>query len=59
VSARTRSANSRLSTHRYSLLSLVNRLIVLDKGRIAADGPKDKVLEALQRKAKAAGQETI
>ncbi len=48
-----------ISTHRYSLLSLVDRLIVLDQGRIAADGPKDKVLEALQRKAKAAGPETV
>ena len=38
-------------------LLLVDRLIVLDQGRIAADGPNDKVLEDLQRKAKAAGQE--
>lgn len=48
-----------ISTHRYSLLSPVDRLIVLDQGRITADGPKDKVLEALQRKAKAVGQETV
>ncbi len=48
-----------ISTHRYSLLSLIDRLIVLDQGRIAADGPKDKVLEALQRKAQAAGQEPV
>ena len=47
-----------ISTHRYSLLSPVDRLIVLDQDRITADGQKDKVLEVLQRKAKAVGQET-
>lgn len=36
-----------LVTHRTSLLSLVNRLIVLDKGRVVADGPKQAVLDAL------------
>ena len=36
-----------LVTHRASLLSLVNRLIVLDNGRIVADGEKQQVLEAL------------
>ncbi|MFM9888439.1 MAG: type I secretion system permease/ATPase, partial [Burkholderiales bacterium] len=36
-----------LVTHRPSLLSLVNRLIVMDGGRVVADGPKDKVLQAL------------
>ena len=36
-----------LVTHRASLLTLVNRLIVMDNGRIIADGPKEHVLEAL------------
>lgn len=36
-----------LITHRASLLSLVNRLIVLEGGRIIADGPKEQVLDAL------------
>ncbi|MCB1971137.1 MAG: type I secretion system permease/ATPase [Geminicoccaceae bacterium] len=36
-----------LVTHRASLLSLVDRVIVLDSGRIAADGPRDQVLKAL------------
>jgi ATP-binding cassette subfamily C protein LapB len=36
-----------LVTHRASLLSLVERLIVLDGGRLLADGPKDEVLAAL------------
>ena len=34
-------------THRSSLLTLVDRLIVMDGGRVVADGPKDAVLEAL------------
>jgi ATP-binding cassette subfamily C protein LapB len=36
-----------LVSHRASLLSLVNRLIVIDQGRVVADGPKDQVLAAL------------
>ncbi|MEZ0237882.1 MAG: type I secretion system permease/ATPase [Methylophilaceae bacterium] len=36
-----------LVTHRASMLTLVNRLIVVDGGRIIADGPKEQVLEAL------------
>ncbi|MBD1590220.1 type I secretion system permease/ATPase [Pseudomonas typographi] len=38
-----------LVTHRMSLLSLVDRLIVLDNGQIVADGPKDTVIEALRK----------
>jgi ATP-binding cassette subfamily C protein LapB len=36
-----------LITHRSSMLSLVNRLIVIDNGRVVADGPKDQILKAL------------
>jgi len=36
-----------VSTHRHAMLSIVDRLIVIDQGRIIADGPKDKVLKAL------------
>lgn len=36
-----------LVTHRGSLLSLVDRLIVLDGGRVVADGPKAEVMRAL------------
>lgn len=36
-----------LVTHRSSLLTLVNRLIVIDGGRVIADGPKEQVLAAL------------
>jgi ATP-binding cassette subfamily C protein LapB len=38
-----------LVTHRTALLDLVDRLIVLDQGRIVADGPKAQVIEALQQ----------
>lgn len=36
-----------VSTHRNAMLDIVDRLIVLDQGRIVADGPKDSVLGAL------------
>jgi ATP-binding cassette subfamily C protein LapB len=36
-----------LVTHRATLLTLVNRLIVIDGGAVVADGPKDQVLAAL------------
>jgi len=36
-----------LATHRLSLLDLVDRIVVLDQGRVVADGPKDKVMAAL------------
>jgi ATP-binding cassette subfamily C protein LapB len=38
-----------LVTHRASLLSMVDRVIVMDGGRILADGPKEQVLEALKQ----------
>jgi len=38
-----------LVTHRASLLALVDRIIVMDEGRVLADGPKDNVLEALRQ----------
>ena len=34
-------------THRMSLLALADRVIVLDQGRVVADGPKDAILEAI------------
>jgi ATP-binding cassette subfamily C protein LapB len=36
-----------LVTHRTSLLSMVTRVIVIDNGRIVADGPRDRIMEAL------------
>ena len=38
-----------LVTHRMSMLTLVDRLVVIDSGRIVADGPKDAVIEALRK----------
>jgi ATP-binding cassette subfamily C protein LapB len=38
-----------LVTHRTSLLELVDRLIVIDNGRVVADGSKAQVVEALQQ----------
>lgn len=35
-------------THKMSLLQLIDRLIVMDNGKIIADGPKSPVLEALK-----------
>ncbi len=45
-----------LVTHRTSLLSMVDRVVVIDHGKIVADGPRDRIMEALQsgRIAKAA-----
>jgi ATP-binding cassette subfamily C protein LapB len=37
-----------LISHRSSLFDLVSRIIVIDSGRIVADGPKDQVTEALR-----------
>ncbi len=37
-----------LITHRMSMLDLVDRLLVMDSGRIIADGPKQMVLNALK-----------
>ena len=36
-----------VATHRHNMLSLLDRLIVIDAGRIIADGPRDEVLKHL------------
>ncbi|WP_370682632.1 type I secretion system permease/ATPase [Comamonas sp. GB3 AK4-5] len=38
-----------LVTHRTALLELVERLIVVDGGKIVADGPKEQVVQALKQ----------
>lgn len=38
-----------LVTHRTAMLELVDRLIVLDGGKMVADGPKEQVIEALRQ----------
>ncbi len=43
-----------LVTHKPALLKVVNRLVVMDGGRVVMDGPRDAVLQAL-----AAGKITV
>jgi ATP-binding cassette subfamily C protein LapB len=43
-----------VSTHRHNMLSIVNRLIVIDAGKIIADGPRDEVLKHMSAAATAA-----
>lgn len=44
-----------VSTHRHQMLNIVDRLIVIDRGRIVADGKRDEILGRL---AKAAAEGT-
>jgi ATP-binding cassette subfamily C protein LapB len=37
-----------LITHKHTMLDLVDRLILLDQGRVLMDGPRDQVIAALQ-----------
>lgn len=37
-----------LVTHKFSMLELVDRIIILDDGKLIADGPKESVLSALK-----------
>jgi ATP-binding cassette, subfamily C, bacterial LapB len=39
-------------THKPSLLSIVDRLIVVEDGKIVADGPKEKIISAFGAKVK-------
>jgi ATP-binding cassette subfamily C protein LapB len=49
-----------VATHRPSLLGLVDRLLVFDKGRLVADGPRDEVLAKLRpTPVKTAGLEPV
>jgi ATP-binding cassette subfamily C protein LapB len=36
-----------LVTHRPSLLALVDRIILLDRGKVIADGPRDRILSQI------------
>ena len=46
-----------VSTHRHNMLSICDRLIVIDAGRIIADGPRDTVLGKLKSMGKKEGTE--
>ena len=37
-----------VATHRHNMLSILSRLIVIDGGKIIADGPRDQILQHLQ-----------
>ncbi len=39
-----------VSTHRYSMLEVIDRLVVVKNGKVAADGPKQQVLNALKER---------
>ena len=45
-----------LITHRLSMLRIVDRLVVMENGRIKLDGPRDAVLARLRDKGKGAGR---
>ncbi len=38
-----------VNTHRSSMLDLADRILVLDAGKVVADGPKEEVIEALRQ----------
>lgn len=38
-----------LITHRTGLLRLADRIVIVDKGKVAADGPREQILAQLQR----------
>ena len=40
-----------VTTHRYNMLTLVDRLVVIDSGRVVADGPREEILAKLSRTA--------
>ncbi len=44
-----------LATHRFRPLSLIDRLVVLDRGRVIADGPRDDVLKKFAPKQRVPG----
>ena len=48
INATAKDRTMLLITHKMDLLKLVDRIIVLDKGKLLIDGPKDKVLEQLK-----------
>lgn len=45
-----------ITTHRSSMLNLVDRVIVIDNGQVLLDGPKDKVMAQLSKGRSAPGK---
>jgi ATP-binding cassette subfamily C protein LapB len=48
-----------VSTHRPSLLSLVDRILVFERGKLVADGPREKILAALQAGPSRSAESTV
>jgi ATP-binding cassette subfamily C protein LapB len=48
INATAKDRTMLLITHKMDLLKLVDRILVLDKGKLIIDGPKDKVLAQLK-----------
>src|SRR3954451_8643074 len=46
-----------VSTHRHNMLSILSRLIVIDGGKVIADGPRDEVLKHLSAASAAAKEQ--
>jgi ATP-binding cassette subfamily C protein LapB len=46
-----------VATHRHNMLSILDRLVVIDGGRILADGPRDDVLKHMTQASKRPGGE--
>jgi ATP-binding cassette, subfamily C, bacterial LapB len=46
-----------VATHRHNMLSILTRLIVIDAGKIIADGPRDEVMKHLTAAAGAASKD--
>ena len=47
----TRDRTLILITHKAPMLELVDRLVVVEEGKVTLDGPKAEVLSALQQRA--------
>lgn len=48
LDAATKGKTTILVTHKSSMMALVERLIIIDDGKVVMDGPKEKVLTALK-----------
>jgi len=49
LDAATQGRTVLIVTHRMALLQMVDRILVMDNGRLVADGPRVQVIEALQK----------
>jgi ATP-binding cassette subfamily C protein LapB len=55
--ALTRDQTLIVSTHRHNMLGICERLIVIDQGKVLADGPRDEVLGRLAKAGQNKGKE--